>query len=263
MKRLQGEEWNEMKPYLKAENYEKSRAGHIKGIYRHVISGNLYFHWLSDEEQSAFENAFSKTSRSRISVASLNFADLSVGDLVRVTACDRFDFFGVVLKLYPVDSHRKDRAFIQILEGTTRTAAWCLKTSRWKRYCCDELHGYFAEQESGDAVVKVASPSQRTYITRTSKVVDCYDGDGGTLTGNFLGQNHKESCTTLTTYFLPRDDMKKLPGFVFVTENNLSLAKNDEYGCCIMIDPRFSGDVTPLTKKAVYRSRIARLESKL
>lgn len=262
MKRLQGKEWNVMKSYLKAENYEKSRAGHIKGIYRHVITGNLYFHWLSDEEQLAFENAFSKTSRSRISAANLNFADLSVGDLVRVTSSQyKFDFFGVVLKLYPADSPRKDRAFIQILEGTTRTAAWCLKTSRWKRYCCDELHGYFAEQVAGDVVVKVASPSQRTYITRTSKAVDCYDG--GIRKGNFLGQNHKESCTTLTTYFLPRDDMKKLPGFIFVTENNLSLAENDEYGCCIMIDPRFSGDVTPLIKKAVYRSRIARLESKL
>lgn len=262
MKRLQGKEWNVMKSYLKAENYEKSRAGHIKGIYRHALTGKLYFHWLSNEEQVALENALSKTSQTRVNAASLNFSGLLVGDLVEVTThSPQFKFYGVVLKLYPVDSNRKDRAFIQILEGTPHKTTWSLTTSRWKRYCCDELHGYFAEEAKGDVVIKVASPSVRTYITSTSKVIDYYDGEFST--GDFLGQNQKESCTTLTTYFLPRDDVKKLPGFVFVTENITHLTGNHEYGCCITIDPYFSGDVTPLIKRAVYKSRIVRLESKL
>jgi hypothetical protein len=52
-KRLQGDEWYEIKDKLYMTDYKINERGHIKGFYKD-IDGNLYSHWFSNKEISEF-----------------------------------------------------------------------------------------------------------------------------------------------------------------------------------------------------------------
>ena len=259
MKRLQGNDWISLRPYLKAVRYEKSNSGQIKGVYKSTISDAMFYHWLNDEEKSALQDYENKTSS-----MSFNFKrkcdyldkSLKVGDLVAVNTRDREKFYGVVIKLYPVEKEKKDRVFVYVINPESLDKSR-RHLSYWKRFCCDEEHGYFAELAGGDFVHKISSPETRYYSTYVNKTVDISE-DGVTT----CATSRKFVKSVMTTYFCQRDDLLGTPGFVFVTESS-SNTPNDIYGCCIKIPDYFAGDVTSLLKRASYKLRIARLESKL
>lgn len=48
-KRLQGDEWKDLRSTLTLFKYLKNTNGHIKGFYKDK-NGKIYSHWLSDNE---------------------------------------------------------------------------------------------------------------------------------------------------------------------------------------------------------------------
>lgn len=48
-KRLQGQEWHDLKDKLKLKKYIVNKNGHVKGFYVDA-EGIIYTHWLNNEE---------------------------------------------------------------------------------------------------------------------------------------------------------------------------------------------------------------------
>lgn len=59
MSRLQGSAWYKEKDNLDLMYYEPSNSlGHIKGYYRHKTTGEVFTHWLNDDEIAILDEPF-------------------------------------------------------------------------------------------------------------------------------------------------------------------------------------------------------------
>lgn len=74
-KRLQGCQWSIMKDQLCIMYYQVNSLGHMKGYYRHTLTGDVYTHWLSDTEIAALDEPFKD-----IEPQDLLFVDISPDD---------------------------------------------------------------------------------------------------------------------------------------------------------------------------------------
>lgn len=55
MRRVQGSEWDKIRPHVNMLDIYECSNGHMRGIYQDRRNGKQYVHWLNDDEIKEFK----------------------------------------------------------------------------------------------------------------------------------------------------------------------------------------------------------------